>query len=177
MGVRPTVLSWVGFAVLIGLLIQWWRRYGSSEVDQRFWAVQASGARRVASAALLPIALDCVVRFGLEPLLASLAEVPDWPFVFIRLFLVAWAGWRVVSLGVGTPLAASLAGPIFLFVDLVVVKAIYILIGRGQTSTDRLLTMGGVLITFVLFASLAASVAWLGGMAARWKTRRDPLAA
>jgi hypothetical protein len=168
-----TVLSLLGIVVLIASLFQWWRLYGSTNIDRQFWAVQAASARRVANALLLPIAVDLFVRFGLELLASSLAQASELPFALIRVLLVLWSGWRVIVLGGGSPLRASLAGPVFLFVDLVVVKGLYVLVGAGQTSRERLLTMAGVLATFVVFVPLATFLAWLGAVAARWRAKRN----
>lgn len=83
----------------------------------------------------------------------------------------------MVHLGAGSSLSASLAGPMFLFFDHVVVKGLFLLVGRSLGPRERWMAFAGVLISFLVFVPLAALIAWCGGLAAGWKARRNAVAA
>jgi hypothetical protein len=168
LGVLSWVLSWVGAGVGLVLVVHWWRRNHAAEIGAAFWHDQIQSFARVFVAILLPLAADLLVRFGLEPPGPSL---PNTLVVIIRFLLAVWAGWRVVRIGGASALGASLAGPIFLLVDHVLVKGIYLLLS-AQPPDVRLQALLGVLLTFALFIPLSLCLAWVGGLLACWWGRQ-----
>ena len=172
-----SVLFLLGVGILLALAIRWWRRFRSDNLDAVFWAAHAGSARRLLKILLLPVAVDLAIRLALQPLASSVGAVLDIPFNIIRALLVAWSGWRVVRFGAASSLVASLAGPLFLFMDHVVVKGVDLLVGSSQNSRDRWPVFVGVLVSFLMFAPIAALLAWLGGITAGWRAKRNAVAA
>lgn len=77
-----------------------------------------------------------------------------------RTGLIVWAGWLVVSEGIGGLWGAALAGALVLLVDHPIVGGGYFLLS-GEPEA-----FVGVLISYVMFVWVAMLFGWLGGFGA-----------
>ena len=92
-------------------------------------------------------------------------------FNVFRCLIAGWAGWRVVSRGIGGLGPAALAGAVTLFVDHVVIKGGYFLVSAvlvaGAARQRFLLAAAGVCVSYVMFVAIPMFIALCGGVAAR----------
>ena len=90
-----------------------------------------------------------------------------------RVMLAAWGGWYVVSKANLNLWFAALVGVIIMVVDHIVIKGGCFLLAQvfwpELVQNQGILAFGGVLISFVMFAPVAAIVSFLGGFIGRKK--------
>ncbi len=123
---------------------------------------------------LIPIVLvianvNAQFLYGLLP--SPAAEVT---FNMVRVSLYFWAGMRITSLGTGNVRQAGKAGAVLLFIDHVVLRGGMFLFGTllgNVTVKFGLMSFGGVLVSYLLFAWVAFLIGTLGGY---WGRRFDP---
>lgn len=124
--------------------------------------------RRVFGYVAAAAAINCLF---VNLLLGSTGLLGDVVFNFLRVAIAFAGGWLLVT-AAGAPLrVAALAGILVLAVDHIVMKGGWFLAGEffslSGSEGDGYTVFGGVLISFVMFAPVAALCSWLGGVASR----------
>ncbi len=106
-------------------------------------------------------------------------------FNFVRIIAVIWAAWLLVDRKGNSVSAASLVGPLFLFIDHVVLGG-----GLGLLTTDfsqlqfsgdeklpfesvEISYMAGILISFLMFFPVAVLFGALGGYMAKMGSKSE----
>ena len=88
-----------------------------------------------------------------------------------RVLLAAWGGWYIVSKTNSNLWVAALVGIIIMAVDHIILKGGYFLLAQAffpeSVRNEGVLAFGGVLISFVMFAPVAALVSLGGGFVGR----------
>ena len=112
-------------------------------------------------ALLLVAGLAAVNYFTIGGLLGAIA------FNFGRILLAAWGGWYLVLKTKSNLRDAAMVGVIILAVDHIILKGGSFLLAQAfwpqLVRNEGLLAFGGVLISFVMFAPIAALVSLGGG--------------
>jgi len=115
--------------------------------------------------ALLIIAVLAVVNYALAGLLGDIG------FNVGRFVLSAFGGWYLVTKSNASLRASTLAGITVLVVDHIILKGGYFLIEQifrpDAVQNKGLQAFAGVLISFIVFAPLAAAISVVGGVVAR----------
>jgi hypothetical protein len=124
--------------------------------------------------ALLPLWGLAVVEFFLgTPLVALGVSIAVATVIMnlFRVFLFAWAGWRVVRRAGSGGWASAWAGISIMVVDHVFLKGGWFVVdhlrGLEDDQHHYLMAFYGVLISFVMFCPIAGLIGYLGGRAAR----------
>lgn len=115
---------------------------------------------------LIPIVLvianvNAQFLYGLLP-----SPAGEVTFNMVRVSLYFWAGMRITSLGTGNVRQAGKAGAVLLFIDHVVLRGGLFLFGTllgNVTVKFGLMSFGGVLVSYLLFAGVAFLIGALGG--------------
>ena len=118
------------------------------------------------AAFVLSIALQAIGGF-VAP--SSARALNAWSIAcdFPRAAVVGWAGWLVCRRGAGGLLRAGLGGVAALFVDHPIGTSLaFLIMGLVGDSSDTLMAIAGVMISFVMFAPLAFVIGVLGGVVA-----------
>ena len=98
------------------------------------------------------------------------------PFNVIRVLLALSGGWLVAALGRGSLWLGAFAGVLVLVTDHLVLKGGYYLLAHWlwpeAVDGQGLLAFGGVVLSFVMFAPVAALLGVFGAWLARWSEAR-----
>ena len=125
---------------------------------------------KATSPALLAAFIVSIVLRGVAGALASdSAQETAWTIVWELpgAVVTAWAGWLVCRRGAGGILRAGLGGVMAFFVDHPVGTSLVILItSLFNDSAPTLMAIGGVIVSFVIFAPFAFAAGIVGGMVA-----------
>jgi hypothetical protein len=92
----------------------------------------------------------------------------------LRALVVGWAGWLVCSRGAGGLGRAGLSGVLVFFVDHPVATSVVFLVSAlYDNSGNTSMAIGGVMISFLMFAPLAFVVGVIGGATWKWVGRQN----
>ena len=88
-----------------------------------------------------------------------------------RAVIAAWGGWYIVSRAKSSLLVAALVGVIVLTVDHIIFKGGYFLLAQAvwpeAVENEGVMAFAGVLVSFVMFAPIAALISLAGGLLGR----------
>jgi hypothetical protein len=112
------------------------------------------------------IAIATVVNYAIAGTFGS-----DIPFNVGRFVLCLIAGWVIVTQARGSLWVAALVGPFVLLIDHILLKGGYFVLAHffwpHLVEGEGLMAAGGVAISFLMFAPVAATASWIGGLLGR----------